>query len=152
SNVACGTTRSPWTFTVTSFMRCFLSSCAVRSKTHSAYHVLWISYHLCQCHLRLRQPEHHLHGAIHRDGSGQLSAGLLTVTGPGIQGAQPEVAVGHERTHAEFLGQGEGLPVVSFGWLDLRRVLMGGDLPEEPQGPRLMPPFLMGTGEVEGTP
>jgi hypothetical protein len=29
---------------------------------------------------------------------------------------------------------------------------MGGDLPEEPQGPRLVSPLLMGTGEVEGTP
>ena len=78
------------------------------------------------------QPERHLHGAIHLDGSGQLSAGLLPLAGLGIQRAQAEVAVGQERAHAEFLGQGEGLPVVMCGRLDLRGGLMGGDLPEEP--------------------
>ena len=36
----------------------------------------------------------------------------------GIQGAEAEVAVGHERAHAEFLGQGQGLLVVHFGLLD----------------------------------
>ena len=82
----------------------------------------------------------------------QLSAGLLPLADLGIQRAEAEVAVGLERAHAEFLGQGEGLPVVMFGRLDLRGVLMGGDLPEEPQGPRLVAPLLMGTGEVEGTP
>ena len=70
----------------------------------------------------------------------------------GIQRAQAEVAVGHERTHAEFLRQGEGLPVVMCGRLDLRGVLMGGDLPEESQGPCLVSPLLMVTGEDEGTP
>ena len=60
--------------------------------------------------------------------------------------------MGLERAHAEFLGQGEGLPVVMCGWLDLRGGLMGGDLPEEPQGPRLVSPLLMGTGEIEGPP
>ena len=29
---------------------------------------------------------------------------------------------------------------------------MCGDLAQEPQGPRLVSPLLMGTGEVEGTP
>src|SRR5438132_4936793 len=35
------------------------------------------------------------------------------------------------------------------GWLDLRGSLMGGDLPEEPQGPGLATPFLAVTGERE---
>jgi hypothetical protein len=69
-----------------------------------------------------------------------------------MQSAEAEMAVGHEWTHAEFFGQGEGLPVVGFGWPNLRGGLMGSDLPEEPQGPRLVSPLLMGTGEVEGTP
>src|SRR5215510_14850542 len=38
------------------------------------------------------------------------------------------------------------------GRLALRGRLMGSDLPEEPQGPCLMPPLVMGTGEGEGTP
>src|SRR4029453_582163 len=62
------------------------------------------------------------------------------------------MAVGHERTHAECLGQDESLPVVMFSWLDLQGGLMGGNLPEEPQGPRLVSPLLMGTGEVDSTP
>src|SRR5215475_6681634 len=37
-----------------------------------------------------------------------------------IQGAKATVAVGLERTHAEFLSQGEGLMVVDFGLLDVR--------------------------------
>src|SRR5262245_48455575 len=60
--------------------------------------------------------------------------------------------MGLEGTHAEFLGQGEGLAVVIFSLLDLWEILMGGDLPEEPQGPRLVPPLLMDAGEVEGPP
>jgi hypothetical protein len=76
--------------------------------------------HLCQRHLRLRQPERHVHGAIQRDGRGQLSAGLLPLAYPGIQRTQAEVAVRHEWTHAEFFRQSEGLPVVMFGRLDLR--------------------------------
>ena len=40
--------------------------------------------HLRQRHLRRREPEGHVHGAIHLDGSGQLSAGLLPLAGLGI--------------------------------------------------------------------
>ena len=49
------------------------------------------------------------------DGSGQRGAGLLPLAGLAIQRAEAAVAVGHERAHAEFLGQGEGLLVVGFG-------------------------------------
>ena len=35
----------------------------------------------------------------------------------GIQRAEATVTVGLERAHAEFLGQGEGLPVVGCGLL-----------------------------------
>ena len=37
----------------------------------------------------------------------------------GIQRAEAKVAVGLERAHAEFVGQGEGLTVVGFSRLDL---------------------------------
>ena len=60
--------------------------------------------------------------------------------------------MGQKGTHAEFLGQGKGLAIVMCGRPDLQRGLMAGDLPEQPQGPRPVPPLLMGTGEVEGTP
>src|SRR2546428_8725187 len=71
-------------------------------------------FHLCQRRLYLRQPEGHLHGAIHRQGGGQLSASLLLLACLGVQRAQAAVAVSLERTHAEFPGQGEGLAVVGF--------------------------------------
>jgi hypothetical protein len=57
--------------------------------------------YLCQRPLGLGQPEGHLHGTIHLDGSGQLGASLLTPTNLAIQRAEAQVAVGLERAHAE---------------------------------------------------
>ena len=42
----------------------------------------------------------------------ERGTGLLPLAGRGIQRAQAAVAVGLERAHAQFLGQGEGLAVV----------------------------------------
>ena len=83
-------------------------------------------FHLRQRRLYLRQPEGHLHGAIHLHGGGQLSAGLLLLASLGVQHAEAAVAVGLERAHAQLFGQGEGLLVVGFGllalwWFALRR-------------------------------
>ena len=50
------------------------------------------------------------------------------------------MAVGLERAHAEFLGQGQGLAVVGFGLLDLGRIALRRDLAEEAQGIRLVAP------------
>ena len=60
-----------------------------------------------------------------------------------VQTAQPTVAVGLERAHAQFLGQGEGLAVVGYGWLALRGIAMRGNVAEEAQGIRLVAPFLV---------
>ena len=38
----------------------------------------------------------------------------------------------HQRTHAEFLSQGEGLPVMGFGQLDLWGMAVQRDRTEEP--------------------
>ena len=57
------------------------------------------------------------------------------------------MAVGLERTHAEFLGQGKGLAVMGGGLVDVRGSAMCGDLTEEPQGIRLVAAFLMRTGK-----
>ena len=57
------------------------------------------------------------------------------------------MAVGLERAHAEFLGQGEGLLVVGFGRLDLRGLALRRNVAEEAQGIRLVAPFLVLTGE-----
>ena len=57
------------------------------------------------------------------------------------------MAVGLERTHAEFLGQGEGLAVVGFGLLNLRGLALRRNVAEEAQGIRLVAPFLVRTGK-----
>ena len=56
------------------------------------------------------------------------------------------MAVGHEWAHAEFVGQGEGLVVVSFGLLALRGLAPRRNVAEEAQGIRLVAPFLVLTG------
>ena len=56
------------------------------------------------------------------------------------------MAVGLERAHAEFGGQGEGLLVVISGLRDLRSIATSGDLPKEAQGIRLVAAFLVRTG------
>ena len=61
------------------------------------------------------------------------------------------MAVGLERAHAEFVGQGEGLLVVGFGQLDLRGLAPRGNLAEEAQGIRLVATFLVRTGERQRT-
>ena len=57
------------------------------------------------------------------------------------------MAVGLERAHAEFLGQGEGLAVVIFSLIALRRLAPRRDLAQEAQGIRLVAAFLALTGE-----
>jgi hypothetical protein len=70
------------------------------------------SGHLRQCSFGLGQPESHLHGAVKLDGRAQGGTGLLCLSHLVVQGTEPEVAVGLERTHAQLLGQSEGLAVV----------------------------------------
>jgi hypothetical protein len=55
--------------------------------------------------------------------------------------------VGLERAHAEFLGQGKGLAVVGFGWLDLRGLAPRRNVTEEAQGICLVATFLVCTSE-----
>ena len=74
---------------------------------------------------------------------------LLPLAGPGVEGAEPQVAMRLQRAHAEFLGQGEGLAVVGGGLVDVRGLAMHGDLAEEPAGMRLVAAARVGTGEFE---
>jgi hypothetical protein len=52
-----------------------------------------------------------------------------------------------ERLHAECIGQGEGIVVVSDCQLDLRRIGPHRNVAEEAQSICLMPAFLVCTGE-----
>ena len=107
--------------------------------------------YLGQRRLGLGQPERHVHGPIHLDGRSQLGAGLLALAGGGIERAKGTVAVRHEWTHAECVGQGEGLLVVGVGlavlwWLTSRR-----NVAQEAQGIRLIATFLVLTSEGQRT-
>ena len=105
--------------------------------------------HLRQRGLGLGQPEGHVHGAVQVDGHGQGGAGLLPLAGGGVQGAQPEVAVGHERAHAEFVGQGQGLLVVGFGLRGVGGIGVGLDGAKLVQRVRLASALLLLPGQVE---
>ena len=74
----------------------------------------------------------HVHGTVQRNGSGQLSARLLLLACPGVQSAEAEVTVGLERTHAQLLGQGEGMAVVGCSGFDLWGIVARMELAEEP--------------------
>src|SRR5262245_15975578 len=100
--------------------------------------------------LCLWEPKDHLHSAVEVDGSREGSTGLCLPSCRAIQRPKAMMTVGLERAHAEFLGQGEGLPVVIFYLLGLRRVAMPGEVAEESEDPRLSPAFLVLTGECEG--
>ena len=57
--------------------------------------------------------------------------------------------MGHERAHAQFLGQGQGLLVVGFGLRDIGGVGVGMDDAKLVQRERLVPAFLLLPGQVE---
>src|SRR5262249_44251827 len=85
------------------------------------------------------------HSAVQGDSSRQGVASLLTLCCLEIQRAEPAVAVGHERAHAEFLGQGEGLLVVGFHLRVLWWLTPCCNVAEEAQGICLVAPFLVRT-------
>jgi hypothetical protein len=58
------------------------------------------------------------------------------------------VAVGLEKTHAEFLGQGEGFLVVGFGLFALRGNVMHSDVAEESMNLGLVPALLVNLGKL----
>ena len=108
-----------------------------------------LSLHLRQRLLRLGQPERHVHSTVEIDGGGQGGVGLCGTAGLVVQTAQPVVAVGHERAHAQLVGQGQGLLVVSFGLHSIGRIGVGLDDAKLVQCDCLVPAFLELPGQVE---
>ena len=78
-------------------------------------------------HLRLRllQPEAHVHPAIQGRCDGEVLLSLLVLAGAPIEPAKAEVAVGDERAHAQFVGQGQGRAIVRRRRIDLEAVGVG---------------------------
>ena len=57
--------------------------------------------------------------------------------------------MGHERAHAEFFGQSQGLLVVGFGLCGIGGIGVGMDDAKLVQGTRLVAAFLELPGQVE---
>jgi hypothetical protein len=62
--------------------------------------------------------------------------GLLALVHAPVELAEAEVAVGDEGAHAERLGEREGVTIAAGRVL--RGIAVGGDLADEPKGPRLV--------------
>src|SRR3989442_13943252 len=65
------------------------------------------------------EPEAHIHLAIHRRPGGEVLARLLVLARAPVELAEPEVAVGDERAHAELAGERQRLAVVVFSVLGI---------------------------------
>jgi hypothetical protein len=108
-----------------------------------------VTVHPDQGGLCLGEPKVHRHVAVQVYGGAQGGVRLLALAGRGIQHAKAPVVVGHERAHAQLIGQREGLSVVGGGPLAWRRMTLGRDLTKESQGVGGVAPFLMRTGELQ---
>src|SRR5262245_50941024 len=101
--------------------------------------------HFRQRGFSLRQPEGHVHGAVQLDGGVKFDTGKPAPAHAAIQGAETEVAVGLERTHAQLIGQGEGLAVVFSNLLAHRGLAPHRNVTEEVQSIRLVATFVVRT-------
>jgi hypothetical protein len=100
----------------------------------------WRPAQRCSCrifHLRLRQPEPHVHLAVHRRGGGEVLLGLLVVARPPVQLAEAEVAVGDEGAHASRLGDSQRLAMLPDGRRFRWQISSSRDFTEEPVYPGL---------------
>ena len=88
---------------------------------------------------------------VHRNRRRQRGTGLLLLADRGIQRAEAAVTVRLERAHTQCLGEGEGLAVAGFSLFDLRGIVLCRKVAEEAQGIRLVPTFLIRTGERQRT-
>jgi hypothetical protein len=74
--------------------------------------------------------------------------GLRTTASLVVQPAQPMVAVGDERAHAQLLGQGQGLLVVGFGLYGIGGIGAGMAGAELAERECLVPAFLILPSQV----
>src|SRR5262249_59120166 len=102
-----------------------------------------------QRRLGLVQPEQHVHVAIHRRGSREVLAGFTALAGASVELAEPQVAVGQDRTHAQLVSDGHGLPVRGFGSFRIWWVAMRSDPAQSAERPRFLVPSLVVAGEIE---
>jgi hypothetical protein len=75
---------------------------------------------------------------------------MLSTAGVAVQPAESVLAVRLQRTHAEFLSQGQGLLVVGLGLLGIGRIRVGMDGAKLVQRVRRVTACLLLPGQVEG--
>ena len=63
---------------------------------------------------------------------------LLSAPYPPVQFAQTNVAVGHERTHAELYSEGQSSTIMLLGLVNLRDSDLRANFSQKPQRPRLL--------------
>src|SRR4029450_10052891 len=90
-------------------------------------------------HLRLRllQPVRHAHLTVHRRRGGEMLLRLLALAGAQVELAEVTVAVGHERAHAELIGQMKGLTIEALCLVEVWCRTPGRKLGETPPHPNL---------------
>ena len=81
-----------------------------------------------------------------------MLVGLLPLGRALGERAEAQVAVGHERVHAEIRGQGQGLAIARLGSPGVRRIAANGDLAQEPKRPRLVAALAAFTAQGERPP
>src|SRR3990170_3138461 len=106
------------------------------------------SCQLVQTSLRLLQPEPHVHLAVHRRRRAEMLLRLLALVRVRVELAEAEVTVGDEGAHAELLGERERVTEVAVSVL--RGIAAGGDLTEEPEGPRFVTALTAFAGKAQG--
>src|SRR5712691_6385597 len=107
----------------------------------------WLRSHFRR---RLFQPVLHVHLAVHRRRGREVLLRLLLLARAPVELAEAEVAVGDEGAHAELLGERERVTIVAVSVL--RGIAAGGDLAEEPEGPRLVAALTALPGKAQGSP
>ncbi len=75
---------------------------------------------------------------------------MLKIIYPPIQLSYTEMALGHERAHAEFFSKGESLVIVVLSLRNTSRIFVRGDLSNHLENISLVCFFFGLTGEIEG--
>ncbi len=76
----------------------------------------------------------------------------LSVTGSPAEAAEPEVAAGDDRAHAELFGEAQGSMVVRFGVVAITTIRVGGGLAKMQKGPGLYQPLASADRALERRP
>src|SRR5260370_21541236 len=100
--------------------------------------------------LSLLQPKRHVHVEVHRRRGGEMLGGPLARARALVELAEAQVAMSDKGAHPEPFGQRERVAVVALSVL--RRIAAGGNLAEEPEGPRFIGALATLARKGQGSP